>query len=461
MTYQTRKNLNAQALIHSLIPYFQKIKDPRSAWSIPLSDIIMSGLAVFQLKIPSLLLLDELRDEEHAHANLKRLFSITQVPSDTQLRDILDRIPTEELRTPFDIIFRTLKQDKSLEQYKFHDGHRDTFLLNIDATGVFSSTNIKCDCCLVKIQKGQDEEGEELLYHHQLLGATIVKPGMKTVIPLCPELITQQDGSAKNDCEINAAKRLYFKIRQSHPKLHFTVNQDALYANVPNIQELKKHNLSFIIVAKKDKKSLFRGMEARRNTLGDVTDITEVSFFGDKVEKKKTVTYSFVNDIPLSGSNEEISVNLLCFKETIEWVAKTGSKKGKIQKEEVEYAWITDIELDTNNVKRIAEAGRSRWKIENEAFNTLKNQGYRLEHNYGHGKKFLANNFAMLAMIAFLIDQVQETHCEFFKNTLTKWKGKRSRVWKLLEFAFCLRPHNSWAELWLFLAKGSRTANTC
>lgn len=453
MINKTRKNLNIQSMIRSLLPYFSKVEDPRSVSTISLQDIIMSGLAVYQLKIPALQLLDGYRTEPYAHPNLKRLFDIQKIPSDTQLRDVLDRVSTDNFRKPFEIIFRTLQQDKALEQFKFHDGFRDQYLVSTDATGFFGSTDVKCDFCLAKIQRGQDEEGEELFFHHQLLAASIVHPDRSTVIPLCPEPITQQDGAAKNDCELAAAERLYFQLRQSHPKLPMTLLQDSLFCNTKNIARLRKQELGFIIVAKPDKnKSLYKAVEQRRSHLKDVTDVRKVTVIGDKVKKTMTRSYTFVNGIPLTGE-QETEVNFLIFKETIEWESQTGRKKGKLQKQEVNYAWITDLKLDSSNIEKIATAGRSRWDIENGVFNTLKNHGYRLEHNYGHGKKFLANNFAMLAMLAFLIDQVQEAHCELFQEVRKRWKNSKSRVWKFLDVMISTHSFDSWLELWSSLIK--------
>jgi hypothetical protein len=283
-------------MLRSITPYFSKIEDPRKIHSISLHDIIMSGLAVFQLKIPALQLLDGYRNEPFAHPNLKRLFQIQKIASDTQLRDVLDRVPTEKLRIPFDIIFRTLQQDKALEQFKFHDGTKDQYLVATDATGIFGSTNIKCDHCLAKLQKGQSEEGEELFYHHQLLAASIVHPERKTVIPLCPEPIVQQDGNAKNDCELAASERLYYNLRQSHPKLPMVLLQDSLFANTVNVARLRRHDFGFIIVAKRDKnKNLFRAMENRRSSLNDVVDLKLVTTNGEKVIKTVTRSYSYVN----------------------------------------------------------------------------------------------------------------------------------------------------------------------
>lgn len=98
------------------------------------------------------------------------------------------------------------------------------------------------------------------------------------------------------------------------------------------------------------------------------------------------------------------------------------------------------------------KGGRARWKIENEAFNTLKNQGYQLEHNYGHGNKYLANNFATIAMLAFLIDQVQATFCEYFQKALERLKNKKSRMWSHIEPILIYATLDSWLELFELMA---------
>ena len=84
----------------------------------------------------------------------------------------------------------------------------------------------------------------------------------------------------------------------------------------------------------------------------------------------------------------------------------------------------------------MAQGGRCRWKIENETFNTLKNQGYHYEHNYGHGQKNLSVVFSMLMMLAFLVDQVQQLACPLFQTVLKKvgskrvlWERLRSHFW--------------------------------
>lgn len=81
------------------------------------------------------------------------------------------------------------------------------------------------------------------------------------------------------------------------------------------------------------------------------------------------------------------------------------------------------------------QADRARWKIENETFNTLKNLGYKFEHNYGHGKDHLSTLFAYLMLYAFYLDQLIQVCCHIFiqiKQLLTT----KVRIWAAIRALF-------------------------
>src|SRR5204862_1114055 len=101
-------------------------------------------------------------------------------------------------------------------------------------------------------------------------------------------------------------------------------------------------------------------------------------------------------------------------------IVKNIERVGQVQY----FSWITDFVLVLENVYLIMRGGRARWKIENETFNTLKNQGYNLEHNYGHGEQNLSVLLALLMMLAFLVDQVQQLCCPVFRAAWQKLKTK-------------------------------------
>ena len=103
----------------------------------------------------------------------------------------------------------------------------------------------------------------------------------------------------------------------------------------------------------------------------------------------------------------------------------------------------------------LMRAARARWRIENETFNTLKNQGYCFEHNFGHGKKHLATVFASLMMLAFLLDQTQQRCCALFHKARNK--AERARYfWERLRALFMTFPLADWETLYQAIAFGYR-----
>ena len=204
---KVRKHLNADTLLALVRKDFQKIPDSRADNAkISLDDALMSALAMFQLKDPSLLAFDKRRREEPE--NLHTVFGIVTIPCDSQMRTLLDPLALSPLRTPFRTVFRQVQRGKDFEKMAFYDGH---YLLSGDGTGYYSSAKVSSPYCLSKTFKNGD-----ILYYQQMYAASFVCPGCKVVIPTFPEVITQQDGSTKNDCERNAAKRYYGKFRQEH-----------------------------------------------------------------------------------------------------------------------------------------------------------------------------------------------------------------------------------------------------
>ena len=98
-------------------------------------------------------------------------------------------------------------------------------------------------------------------------------------------------------------------------------------------------------------------------------------------------------------------------------------------------SWVTDLRVSPRNVYHLMRDGRARWKIENETFNTLKNQGYHFEHNYGHGTQNLSVVFAMVMMLAFVVDQTQQLCCALFQAVWAKLGSKRL-LWERMRALF-------------------------
>jgi len=415
-TLKMRAHLNADAMIAAIRKDFAKVADHRASnVKIPLVDALMSGFAMFALKDPSLLAFDKRRCEEPG--SLRDVFGVGVIPCDSQMRAICDEILPQRLRRPFRSIFHQAQRGKALQMMTWLDGH---FLLALDGTGIYSSEEVGSDYCLTKKKRNGSIE-----YHQQMLGGALVHPDRREVIPLCPEMIRWQDGSTKNDCERNAAKRFFADLRREHPHLKIIITEDALSANAPHIKEIERHDMRYILSVKPgDHAFLFEYIDEAADR-GEVTDF----IVSDPQNENRSHCFRFINGVPLNqASQAELRVNFLEYWE----VADQEGEEPRIIKH---FSWVTDIPLTKENAREIMRGGRARWRIENETFNTLKNQGYNLGHNYGLGKKHLIAVFVHLTMLVFLVDQIQQLCCPVFQAARQK-TGSKIRLWELIRSYF-------------------------
>jgi len=415
---KTRKHLHADALFGQIRTAFAQIKDHRPGnIEISFADALMSGFAVFSLKDPSLLAFDQRRQE--GDPNLKRVYGIGRVPCDSQLREILDEVDPAQLRTAFKRVFSQLQRGKALEQMQFLDGH---YLLSGDGTGYYYSKKVGNDSCLTK----KSGAYSETTYHQQFYGVSLVHPDFREVIPFCPEPIIKQDGTSKNDCERNAARRFLESFRKEHPHLPVVMVEDALHSNAPHIRDLQARGVRYILgVKENDHQYLFEKV-LEEEQAGRCTNLT----IDDPVAAKKRHHFFFVNGVGLNKSNQDVVVNFLEY-----WEATLDDEGNEIPAKEKHFAWVTDLEIKEENAFEIMRGGRARWKVENETFNTLKNQGYHLEHNFGLGKKHLSVVFMTLTFLAFLVDQTQQLSCGLFRAAWEKVGSKRA-LWEKMRAIF-------------------------
>ena len=355
-----RHQLSAQGLLSVARRVFAKIPEPPGC-DIALVDHLMSGLALFGLKYPSLLQFEKDRREMTTRANLKALDGIERAPSDTRWRERLDERDPRHVRPLYQVLLAQVQRGQGLEGFAYLDGHD---LLSLEGTGYFSSAKVHCPQCGEKHHRNGT-----VTDYHQMRGAVLVHPDRSEVFPLAPEPILKQDGARKNDCERNAAKRLLSDLRREHPHLKLIVVEDALASNAPHIRQLQALNLRFILGAKQsDHRSLFDRVAATPDTR--TVEFTDARGFRHR--------FRYLNGAPLNDANFALEVNFLEYWEH----AADGSV--------THFSWVTDIPINDSNLRVLMRGARARWKIENETVNTLKNQGYHFEHNFGHGNNHLS-----------------------------------------------------------------------
>lgn len=419
-----RKQLCAPALLREVRHCMAALPDPVASRGITLADCLMSGLAVFGLKYPSLLQFDRNHGEPLIRENLETLYGVRTAPSDTYLRERLDPVAPAALRPSFTRLFTLLQRGKGLEGFTVFDGH---YLLSVDGTGYFSSSSVHCNnCCEQRHRDGR------VTYYHQMLGAALVHPDQREVMPFAPEPILKQDGANKNDCERAAAKRLLEALRREHPHLKLIVVEDALASNGPHLRLLQALHMHFIVGAKPgDHRFLFDWVDSSPATVTHtITD-----------DDGATHRFRYLNSVPLNDANFALEVNFLEYWEIL--------PSGKVQ----HFSWVTSWPIRPDNLIALMRAARARWRIENETFNTLKNQGYHFEHNFGHGYQHLSTVLAQLMMLAFLVDQIQQRCCGLFQEAQRKMQSRRN-FWERVRAMFLGYQLPDWETLYRCIAYG-------
>lgn len=423
------KKLTHGSLVECLSKEFMNASDARQEASTKykIHDVLMSGFACMFFQDPSLLQFQKELEKIERRNNLQSLFNLKQIPKDTQMRDITDATDSNLFRPIYKDFFARLQRGKHLEKYQLFPG---LYICSVDGTQYFHSKTIHCEHCLTA------EHGDgSISYSHKVLQAAVMHPDKKQVIPLMPEEIRNTDGTKKQDCENKAFKRLIPQIRKDHPQLGLIICADSLFANNPCIDKVLEHGMHFIFTVKS----------------GDHPHLMEwIKYFDEDMEthkivdeKGRTHEYEWMNEVPINGQDGDCSVNFFRYK--ISSKDKDGMKKIHYRS-----SWVTDFTVTPENIETLVKGARCRWKIENECFNTLKNQGYQINHNYGHGEKHLCFNFFMMILTAFFFHQIFELVDRVFQ-TCRKMHGSRKNLWQNLRVTVNTLIFEDWDHLMDFM----------
>ena len=266
----------------------------------------------------------------------------------------------------------------------------DHLLGSLDGTTSFASKTIQCPHCLTRqLSNGQT------LYYHAAIPPVIVCPGRPEVIALPPEYIMPQDGQAKQDCEQGAGKRwlrTHAKVVAPH---QVTLLGDDLYSKQPFCALALQQGCHFILTCKPDSHVTLYERLAFWQANDGMTALQRRHWNGRFTEVR---LYRYINDVRLRDGDDALSIH--GFEGTVV-NAKTGEQL-------YHNSFITNHRLRVDNVADVAQAGRGRWKIDNENNNVLKTKGYHLEHNFGHGQQYLSALLRSLNLLAFLFHPVLE-----------------------------------------------------
>lgn len=343
--------------------------------NIDVADFGLSAFAMFFMQSGSFLAFQRGLEDRQRRSNCQSLFGIGRIPTDASVRSHLDAADPELLRPCFAALEPLLNEAPVRQAFA---ALGDRTLIALDGTEYFCSKKIGCPHCLTR--KRADGEVET---YHVMLAACIVAPGHSKVIALFPEFAAPQDGAVKQDCERAAGKRWHSRHGQRLKPLKPVYLGDDLFSCQPFVKLLKDNGDDFIFTAKESShKTLYEflsGAEFGRHTVKQ-----------RRGKKHHTLRYRWLAGVPLRDGEDAIAVTWIGF--------DICNAEGKVT---YSTTFVTSLDVNKDTVADITAAGRARWKIENGSFNVMKNHGYELEHNFGHGKRFLAMTFAALNLLAF------------------------------------------------------------
>jgi hypothetical protein len=392
-------------------------KGPRRDGEYTMADIGLSAFSVFFMGSPSFLSHQRALEAGCGRSNCQTLFGMTAIPTDAYLRLMLDGAPPEAFDPLF---FKTIATEGALDLFRCLGGR---VLIPLDGTEHFCSRKIHCARCSTR---RRSDGGME--YFHAFLGASIVAPGHKKVLPLPCEFIAPQDGAEKQDCERNAAKRWLVRHAPAVAHLRPVFLGDDLFACQPIAEAVQKAGGNFIFTCK----------PTSHQTVTEYlhgADLEEYRHTAVTRGRRTTTIFRWLADVPIRATQDALTVN---------WFSiEIQNQKGK---RTYYNSFVTDLPVTSATVAELAACGRARWKIENETFNVLKTNGYHLEHNFGHGKQTLAAILVTLNLLAFAFHTAAALAVLAWRNAVTA-RGATYQFFEHLRTVTAYVVFESWDHL--------------
>jgi hypothetical protein len=421
-----------QTIIELIERHLTQLPDTRKAspnLKYSVRDAALSAVAVFVMQSPSFLAHQRDMERLKGRNNAQSLFRVEHIPSDNQIRNILDPVPAGRLSELFWQLFAQLQTSGLLATQVGLDNH---LLCALDGVYYFSSEQIHCANCTRLEHEGRTR------YVHSLIAPVLVAPGVSHVFSLAPEFIQPQDGHDKQDCEQAAVQRWLAQQASHLPLARTTFLADDLHCKQPFCERVLALGSSFILVC----------LPASHETLYREIDLLAQAHLLETHQERQwngrfheLRRYRFSNGVPLRAGGDALLVN---------WCEVTILNE---QTGELIYtnSFVTNHRLTTHTVAEVVRCGRARWKTENENHNTLKNRGYHLEHNFGHGKQYLSSILIALNLLAFLLHTVlwlTEPAAQAIRVEL----GNLQTFWTDVRTLTRYFHYPSWSALFTFMA---------
>jgi hypothetical protein len=392
-----------------------------------MTDIGLAAFSVFFMQSPSFLAHQRVLAARCGRSNAETLFGMTAIPCDNHIRQMLDGVPTDHFDPVFAKIVAAVDESGGLKPLRRLDGR---VLVALDGSEHFCSRAVRCPQCSTRTRADGETES-----FHTFVGATLVAPGHACVLPLPGEFVRPQDGAKKQDCELAAARRWLDRVGRHYAWLRPVYLGDDLYAHQPMCSDVLAAGASFIFVCKPQS----------HKTLSEYLTGVVLDGFERTVgvgTAKRLHRYRWLEGVPLRDGKDTLAVNGL----EIAIIKPDG-------KVTYRNSFVTDLPVNRQTAAELVACGRARWKIENETFNVLKNNGYHLEHNFGHGKDTLASVLVALNLLAFAMHNACDLVAGLWQTARHKL-GARNRLFTHIWSITAYHVFRSWHTLMRTLITG-------
>jgi hypothetical protein len=394
---------------------FKGVRDGRHREMItyPLEGLLSAGVLMYLFRLGARRQINyQLRGNAPSQAKFEAWFEVEEVPHGDTLNYAFKRVAPEEVQEVVCRMVATLIRKKVLYRWRLYGN----FLVAVDGTGVLTFRARHCPYCLTK----KLNNGEKLYYHPVLEAKLLTANGF--AFSLMTEFIENTDPHAdKQDCELKAFYRLSQRLKARFPHLPICLLLDGLFAGGPTFQLCHDYDWRYLVVLQED------DLPQVHRTYDLVHSQTPQNHKQVRLEQQQEITqdYHWVKQIDYRDSQERHhALNVLVCQET------KPSRQGDTT---TTFKWLTNFIPTPHNVDTLAnQAGRLRWKIENEGFNIQKNGGFHLEHPYSQNDT-ARKVFYYLLQIAYLLFQLMEKG-SLFRQAFPQGVGSLKNIaFRLLE----------------------------
>jgi len=405
------------------------LEDKRLRRDYEVSELITACMAMFLFKETSRNAFNNDRREGHFKQNYFKVFKLRLPHMDT-VEDFLRILQPEQLEAIKAALIAGLIEQKVLRHFRVLGKY---YTVAIDGTGANSYTENDTE----DSRTHKTSKNGKVIYHHYVVEAKLVTT-TGLAISLASEWVTNEPerNFDKQDCEQRAFERLAEKLKRYFPRLPLCILADGLYPNKTFMQTCQNNGWSYVVVLKDDNLKILQQ---------DITDTENKQFHSLEnynVEAKGRIhvkqRFEWIEDSPLYHGTH--LVYWLRCTETITRYDKDKQRMGK-QDNPTTFVWLTNLKVIRANVRELAQAGRNRWIIENEGFNTQKNGGYALGHKYSRKSFTSYKNYYQCMQIAHLINQLVEHSANIADMLVNHSKLTIKHLWKqLLSWFTCTSP---------------------